>query len=115
MCVDTLVKYWLKLLLTYSLLYLKTKSILRCASVYKTEILWDYLIKEHLTKGGIYNTCNLLSFIFYCPSHMNLAVKSDNFILIRKNCFILGLEVFALTNLTIFIQGKIIYTKYHIL
>ena len=115
MCIDTLVKDWLELLLSYMEIYLKLQSVLTNSSVYISEILWNDLIEEELSKCCIDNTCNFLALELTGSSYMDLGVKCNSTILICKYCLILGLKISSLSDLAFLFHCQIVDTKYHIL
>lgn len=85
-------------------IYLKLQSVLTNSSVYISEILWNDLIEEELSKCCIDNTCNFLALELTGSSYMDLGVKCNSTILICKYCLILGLKISSLSSSRFFLS-----------
>ena len=120
MHIHNLFQNLLQILLLDKEVNLRKQSVLRDASVDKTEILRNNFVEEQSSDSCIDDAFQHLFFtVFGNPffSHLttNLRMQGYKVILISKNRFVYRLKEHSLSGVSLSFLGQIIHTQYHIL
>ena len=115
-CIDNFLQNLFQLFLSYMEIYFKLHFIFRNASVYKSQILRQDLIKQETSQCRLYRSGHAGT-IRHClyHTHFDSGLQCQCFVFISKNCFVYALEEFSFSDCTRSFLCQVVNTQNHIL